>query len=156
MYGQSPWAAADPTLGVTGNSPRWRFDPATNQGVCADWKVPEDRVAGTPVRIYLLYSMAGGPGGALILWVVTYIVVAVGEDVTRNATVRTVEDTTLGLDILAKTEPIELPASEFDGKQTSPIELQLTFNRWAADPNNDTDPNNADLYKAVIEYTAHV
>jgi len=39
MYGTSPWAGADPTKGLTGQSIRWQFDPDTNQGVCGDWKV---------------------------------------------------------------------------------------------------------------------
>lgn len=155
MYGTSPWAGADPTKGLTGQSIRWRFDPATRQGVCGDWKVPEDRVPGTPVKVYFVYSMDGGPGGALILWALTHVVVELGGDVTVTAVVRAVGDTTLGTDILAITEPIELDASLFDGKRT-PTQLQMTFNRWADDAVNDTDPNNADLYKVIMQYTAYV
>lgn len=154
MYGQSPWAGADPTKGLTGQSIRWRFDPSARQGVCGDWKIPEDRVSGTPIKVFLVYSMAGGPGGTLILWTLTYIVVELGGDVTGTAIVRAIEDSTLGLDILAVTDPIELGASLFDGKRT-PIQLQMTFNRWADDAVNDTDTNNADLYKVILEYTAY-
>jgi len=155
MYGTSPWAGADPTKGLTGQSIRWRFDPATRQGVCGDWKVPEDRVPGTPIKVYFVYSMTGGPGGALVEWVLTHVVVELGGDVTGTPVVRAITDTTLGLDILAKTEPIELDAALFDNKRT-PIQLQMTFNRWADDAVNDTDPNYADLYKVVMEYTAYV
>ena len=154
MDGQSPWCAAEPTRGLTGQSIREQYSPDTNQGTCGEWKVPEDRVPGTPIKVYFVYSMAGGPGGALILWVLTHVVVPLGGDVTVTATVRTAEDTTQGLDIMAMTEPIELDASLFDGKQ-APVQIQLTFNRWADDPNNDTDTNNADLYKIIMEYTAY-
>jgi len=143
MYGTSPWAGADPTKGLTGQSIRWQFDPDTNQGVCGDWKVPEDRVPGTPVKVYFVYSMDGGPGGALIEWVLTYVPVELGGDVTGTAVVRAINDSTHGTDILAVTEPISLPESVFDGKRTD-------------DAQNDTDPNNADLYKTIIEYTAYL
>ena len=154
MYGTSPWAGGDPTKGLTGQSIRWQFDPDTNQGVCGDWKIPEDRVPGTPVKVYFVYSMDGGPGGLLVLWVLTHVVVELGGDVTGTAVLGAVADTTHGLDFLSMTDPIELAASLFDGKRT-PIELQMTFNRWADDAVGDTDPNNADLYKIVLEYTAY-
>lgn len=155
MYGTSPWAGADPTKGLAGQSIKWRYDPATRQGVCGDWKVPEDRVPGTPIKVYFVYSMAGGPGGALVEWVLTYVVVERGGNVAAVATVRAVNDVTLGLDLMEVTDPIELEAALFDGKRT-PIQLQMTFNRWADDALNDTDPNYADLFKAIMEYTAYV
>lgn len=155
MYGTSPWAGADPTKGLDGQKIKWLYDPDTNQGTVGEWKIPEDRVPGTPIKVYFDYYMDGGPGGALILWVLTYIVVELGGDYTQVATVRTVEDTTLGEDIHALTDPIELSEDLFDGKR-KPIELLCTFNRWADDPNNDTDPNNASLNKVIFEYTAYV
>lgn len=155
MYGTSPWAGADPTQGIHGQSIKWRFDPDTRQGVCGDWKVPEDRVPGTPIKAYFVYSMGGGPGGALVEWVLTYVFVELGGDVTGTAVVRAVNDMTHGTDILTITDAIDLAASVFDGKR-QPMQLQLTFNRWADDQNNDTDPNNADLYKIIMEYTAYI
>jgi len=158
MYGTSPWAGAAPSKGLTGQSIRWRFDPATRQGVCGDWKVPEDRVLGTPVKVYFVYSMDGGPGGDGVMWLLTYVVVPRGGDVTGTPVLRTALDVTHGLDILARTDPIELDAALFDGPQMeglTPIQLQMTFNRWADDPNDD-DPNNADLYKVLLEYTAYI
>jgi hypothetical protein len=155
MYGTSPWSGADPTLGQIGQSIKWRYDPDTRQGVCADYKVPEDRVLGTPIKAYFVYSMTGGPGGDLIEWVITYVFVEMGGDVTGTAIVRSVNDTTNGTDILSITEPIEFAASIFDGRRT-PMQLQLTFDRWADDAQNDTDPNYSDLYKIIMEYTAYV
>jgi hypothetical protein len=154
MYGTSPWAGADPTKGLVGQKIKWLFDPDTRQGVNGEWKIPEDRVPGTPVKVYFDYFMEGGPGGALVLWAFTYVVVEVGGNVNATASVRSVQDTTLGQYIRTLTDPIVLPASLFDGKRT-PIELQCTFNRWADDAVGDTDPNNADLDKVIFEYTAY-
>ena len=153
MYGQSPWAGADPTKGLTGQSPRWQYSASVNQGVCADYKVPEDRVPGTPIRVYLVYSVPGN-GLLYIVWVLTYVVVPLGAVVTGVATVRSVTDVTEGLDILAMTDPILLPASLFDNEQ-KPTQLQLTFNRFASALEDD-DPNVADLFKAIVEYQAYV
>ena len=153
MYGTSPWATAPPTKSLTGQSPRWQFHAATDQGVCADYKVPEDRVPGTPIRVYLVYSMPGN-GLLYIVWVLTYVVVPLGAVVTGVATVRSVTDVTTGLNILAMADPILLPASLFDNEQ-KPTQLQLTFNRFAS-ALEDNDPNVADLFKAIVEYQAYV
>ena len=63
MYGTAPGAGADPTKGLTGQSARWRFSATTRQGVCAEVKVPEDRVPGTPIKFYFVFSIPTGPGG---------------------------------------------------------------------------------------------
>ena len=154
MYGTSPWAGADPTKGLAGQKIKWQYDPDTDQGTVGEYKIPEDRVPGTPVKVYFVYSMDGGPGGTYVIWVLTYVVVEQGGNVTTAATVRSVRDLTQGINIMAVTDPIELAASLFDGKRT-PIELQCTFNRWAENI-GDTDPNNANLNKIIFEYTAYV
>lgn len=153
MYGTSPWAGADPTKGLTGDSPRWQFDPDTNQGVCGDWKIPEDRVPGTPISVYFIFSLPGN-GGQEIVWVLTHLVVQIGAAATPDPTVRTTEANTVGLNILQKAPTIYLATSLFDNKQ-APVDLQLTFNRFAA-AGDDTDTNVADLYKVIFEYMAYV
>jgi len=153
MSEQSPWCAAEPTKGLTGQSIREQYSPDTNQGTCGDWKIPEDRVPGTPIRVYLVFSLPGN-GGLEIVWVLTYLVVPIGTVVTGTATARETEASTVGLNIMQQAPAIYLAAALFDNKQ-SPVNLQLTFNRFA-DAGEDTDPNAADLYKVVFCYTAYV
>jgi len=155
FYGTSQWAGADPTKALDGQKIKWEYDPDTNQGTNGEWKIPENRVPGTPVNVYFDYYMDGGPGGDSVLWLLTYVIVELGGDYTQAATLRTVSDTTLGEDIHALTDPITLDADLFDAK-AKPIELLCTFNRWADDPLSDTDPNNAELDKIIFEYTAYV
>ncbi len=152
MYGRPPGAVADPTLGVTGQSIRWRFDPATRQGVCADVKLPVDRAPGTSVKFYFVYSIPTGPGGGDILWRLDYVVAGKGELVTPSPTVRTVLAWANAADLTWTSGPIVVSAAEFDGK-AQPIELQLGIIRYADDA-GDTEASEADLYKVVMEYTA--
>ena len=153
MYGQSPWAQADPTKGLTGDSPRWRFDPDANQGVCGDWKIPEDRVPGTSIRVFFIFSLPGN-GLLSVLWTLTHLLVPIGSAPTPNPNVLTMEEPTVGLNILQKGAGFYLPASIFDNK-ASPANLQVTFNRFA-EAGEDDDGNNADLYKVIFEYMAYV
>jgi len=153
MYGTAPGAGADPTKGLTGQSARWRYSATTRQGVCAEVKLPKDRVPGTPVKFYFVYSIPTGPGGGNILWRLDYVVVGDGEDVTKDPTVRTVLASANSPDLISKSDPIEISADEFDGK-SEPIQLQLGIIRYADDA-GDTESSDADLYKLVMEYTGY-
>ena len=153
MYGTAPGAGADPTKGLTGQSARWRYSATTRQGVCAEIKVPEDRVPGTPIKFYFVFSIPTGPGGGNILWRLDYLIVGDGEDITGTPTVRTVLVTTNAPNLLTKTDPIEISASELDGKR-SPIQIQLGLIRYADDA-GDTETSEADLYKVIMEYTGY-
>jgi len=153
MYGTAPGAGADPTKGLTGQSARWRFSPDTRQGVCAEVKVPNDRVPGTPIKFYFVFSIPTGPGGGNILWRLDYLIVGDGEDITETPTVRTVLVTTNSPNLLTKTDPIEIPASELDGKR-SPVQIQRELIRYA-DDSGDTETSEADLYKVIMEYTGY-
>ena len=153
MYGTAPGAGADPTKGLTGQSARWRFSPDTRQGVCADVKVPDDRVPGTPLKFYFVYSIPTGPGGGNILWRLDYVVVGDGELVSSTPTVRTVLAPAGSVNLQSKSDPIEISADEVDGKR-SPVQLQLGIIRYADDP-GDTETSEADLYKLIMEYTAY-
>jgi len=153
MYGTAPGAGADPTLGLTGQSIRWRYDPAVRQGVCADVKVPVERVLGTPLKFRFVYSIPTGPGGGNILWRLDYVIVGNGELVNPSPTVRTVLAPANASDLLSVSDPIEIDASELDGK-TQPIEIQLGLIRYADDA-GDTEASSADLYKVLMEYTAY-
>ncbi len=154
MYGTAPGAGADPTKGLTGQSIRWRFDANTRQGVCADVKVPVDRVPGTPIKFYFVFSIPTGPGGGYIVWRLDYVIVGDGEQVNPTATVRTVRVKTNSVNLITKSPAIEIPTSELDGK-AEPIQLQLAFIRYADDA-GDTESSSADLYKVIMEYTAYV
>ena len=154
MYGTAPGAGADPTKGLTGQSARWRFSPDTRQGVCADIKVPNNRVLGTPLKFYFVYSIPSGPGGGNILWRLDYVVVGDGELVDASPTVRTVLAPANSVDLQSKSDPIVIEASEIDGK-AEPVELQLGIIRYADDA-GDTETSEADLYKLIMEYTAYV
>ena len=154
MYGTAPGAGADPTKGLTGQSIRWRFDPDTRQGVCADVMVPLERVPGTPLRFYFVYSIPTGPGGGYILWRLDYVVVGDGDEVAPTPTVRTLRVRTPPPGVIDVAGPIEIPASELDGRKP-PVQLQLGVIRYADDP-GDTETSSADLYKLVMEYTAYV
>ena len=154
MYGTAPGAGADPTKGVTNQSPRWRFDPDTRQGVCADVKVPMDRVPGTDLAFKFVYSIPTGPGGGDILWRLDILVVGDGEDVSGSPTVRTVLAPADAPNVISVSDPIVVPASEIDGKR-APVELQLGIIRYADDA-GDTETSAADLYKVLMEYTAYV
>jgi len=154
MYGTAPGAGADPTKGLTGQSIRLRFDPDTRQGICADIKVPNDRVPGTPIKFYFVYSIPTGPGGGNILWRLDYVIVGNGEQVNPTPNVRTVLAPTKAPNIQSKSDPIIIDASEIDGK-AEPIEIQLGIIRYADDA-GDTETSAADLYKVIMEYTAYV
>jgi len=153
MYGTAPGAGADPTKGLTGQSARWRYSATTRQGVCAEIKVPDDRVPGTPIKFYFVFSIPTGPGGGNILWRLDYLIVGDGEDITGTPTVRTVLTTTNAPNLMTKTDPIEISASELDGKR-SPVQIQLGLIRYADDA-GDTETSEADLYKVIMEYTGY-
>jgi len=153
MYGTAPGAGADPTKGLTGQSARWRFSPDTRQGVCADAKVPNDRVPGTPLKFYFVYGIPTGPGGGNILWRLDYVVVGNGEQVNPTPTVRTVLAPANAPNLQSKSDPIVIDASEIDGK-AEPIELQLGIIRYADDA-GDTETSEADLYKLIMSYVAY-
>ena len=154
FYGTAPGAGADPTKGLTGQSPRWRFSATTRQGICAEVRLPRDRVPGTPVRFRFVYSIPTGPGGGHIMWRLDYLVVGNGEDVTSTAAVRTVRAPAPAPGIVVESDPIEIPASELDGK-AEPVVLQLGIIRYADDA-GDTEASDADLYGLRMEYTAYV
>ena len=154
MYGRPPGATGDPTKGVTGQSIRWRFAAGARQGVCADVRLPADRVPGTPVKFYFIFSIPTGPGGSYVMWRLDYLVVGRGEDVTASPTVRTVRAPTDAPNIVVRSPAIEVAAGELDGKH-QPVELQLGVIRYGDDA-GDTETSDADLYKLIMEYTAYV
>jgi len=153
MYGTAPGAGADPTKGLTNQSPRWRFSPDTRQGVCADIMVPRDRVPGTDLAFKFVYSIPTGPGGGNILWRLDILAVGEGEDVSGSPSVRTVLAPADAPDLISVSDPIIVPASEIDGKRP-PVQLQLGIIRYADDA-GDTETSEADLYKLIMEYMAY-
>lgn len=158
MYGRPYGIGADPTHTITANGSYWSFDPATTQGVAAKVNVPYDRVKGTDISFYYVFSIPTPPGGGTIMWRLDYLVRGyrnIWNVVPTQMHIPTVTNfaTFLSLDTTIK---IIIPASVVDLQWNlgHPTEFHLGFIREAAHP-ADTEASAAYLLKVVMEYTAN-
>jgi hypothetical protein len=156
MYGRPYGIGADPTPGVEFNSPYQSFDPVTVQGICADLKLPVDRVMGTPVKFSFVYYIPTGPGGGTVVWRLDYLMRRVGQFINVVPTTRDVRSVAPSIYVIAKSPYITIPGWEVDWfhQVDQSVEFQLGIIRWA-DHAADNEPSAARLLKLVMEYTAY-
>lgn len=158
MYGRPTNIGADPTQGITANGGYWSFDPDATQGISATVNIPYDRVRGTDVKFYFVYSIPTGPGGGTIMWRLDYLVRGyknIWNVVATQMHLPTVANFATWL-ALEKTASIIIPAGtvDFQWDLGHPVEFHLGFIREAAHQ-DDTETSVAYLLKVVMEYTAN-
>lgn len=158
MYGR-PWdLAADPTAGIFMNAPFQQFAADATQGICATVNIPYDRVRGTDIKFYLVYSVVNAPGGGTIMWRIDYLVRGKGNIwsvVPTQMHLPTIANfsTFLALD---RTESIIVQAATIDSQWAlgHPVEFHLSFIR-EGDHQEDTETSVVYLLKAVMEYVSN-
>ena len=155
MYGR-PWdLGADPTPGVWLNAPFQQFAADTDQGICASVNIPYDRVSGTDIKFYLVYSVVNAPGGGTIMWRIDYLVrghrnIWSVAPTQRHLPTVAPFSTFLSLD---RTTSIIVPAATVDQQWAleHPVEFHLAFIREGTHI-DDTETSIVYLLKAVMEY----
>lgn len=157
MYGRAYGLGSDPTAGITFNSPYWSFDPDTDQGIGASIKVPEDRVRGTPVKLYLEFCIPTGPGGGTVMWRLDYLVRGLGWFINVIPAQRHLPTVTKSIFVKTVTAKVEVPGWEVDPQVAvgQPVEFYLGLIRQASHL-ADTETSAAYLLKVVMEYRSNL
>jgi len=158
MYGRPLNIGADPTAGITANGAWQSFDPITTQGICASVNIPYDRVSGTDIKFYFVYTVPTPPGGGVIMWRLDYLVRGEGNLINVAPTQMHLPtlanfSTFLAMD---RSASIIIPAWIIDGQWAlgHPVEFHLGFIREAAHL-ADTEASAAYLLKVVMEYQSN-
>lgn len=155
MYGRPIGVNADATAGIWSNDPYWSFADGADQGIAAMLKLPEDRVMGTDVKVYLEFGIPTGPGGGTIMWELDWLVRGLGNLYWVLPTVRMLPTLTLSTFRITTTQKLIIPAFVVDYQHNlgQPVEFFFGIIRRGTNP-EDTDASAAHLHKLILEYVS--